>query len=278
MSEAPVLWNVIYSGEDRWWAHQRYQYDNSRVHRPVGEVIFQEILEGQVEIVLGDGSRHIATAGTALLFQHGEDSRYGFPADNRLHYRGRWLTMIGAGLPEHWNHLRARTGPVVPMDDALRAAHDHLRDLAKPSARCDATTIAAAIHALTMTLLSGARERQRQELSPVECAIDDLLAKPSAPWSLKRLADTHGVSREHLTRAFIQRVGSPPATWLNQARLTRALHLLQHTGLGLSQLAQESGFGSTHTMARLVREHTGLSPEHYRIRHRTTHDRRRPRL
>lgn len=264
---ADILWRASYSGREAMPATASYAYENR--DRPSNLCIIQVVEAGQVEMRACDGSLHLATAGHAFLFRYGEDSAYGFPSGNTLPYVTHWITFEGAGLAAHWDYIRTITGPVVPVTDELLAGMQHLAELAEPRTRCSRPAMAMAVHAFVVQLVTSVGERRRQTQSPVERAIDDLLANPAAPWSLKEVADEHGVSREHLTRAFLGRIGQSPAAWLNQARIAKARHLLGQSDIGMSDIAIQAGFSSTHTMARLIKEATGLSPRLYRTIRRT---------
>lgn len=267
--DADILWQATVYGREAMPATQSYWYENR--DRPSGFNIIQIVDAGQVLVRACDGSQHLATAGHAFLFRYGEDSAYGFPPGNTLPYLTQWITLEGAGLSAHWDYIRTITGPVVPVTDELLAGIRHLAELAEPRTRCSRPAMAMAVHAFVMQLVTSGGERRRQTQSPVERAIDDLLANPAAPWSLKEVADVHGVSREHLTRAFLGRIGQPPATWLNQARITKACHLLGQTDIAIGDIAVQAGFSSTHTMARLIKETTGHAPSHYRdVRRKNT--------
>ncbi len=267
-SDLDVLWRVTYYGHDALPASASYYFENL-ARRPLNNCIIQIIESGLVEVRAADGSRHLAHAGEAFLFRYGEDSTYGFPAGAVLPYLSSWIVLEGAGLADHWDLLRAYSGPVIPASDDLRLSVSHLATLAEPRARCHPTTMAGAVYDFVMQLITSGQERVRSNQPPVERAIDDLLANPAAPWSLKEVAERHLVSREHLTRAFQQRMSQPPAAWLNQARLIKARHLLVQTDLPIHEVAEQAGFSSTHTLARLIREATGLSPQHYRESRRT---------
>ena len=268
-SDLDILWRVTFYGRDAMPASLAYFFANLN-RRPIGQCIIQVVDSGHVEIRSADGNRHLAHAGEAFLFRYGEDTTYGFPANNTLPYRSTWIALEGSGLPDHWDLLRAMIhGPIIPVSDDLRVAMAHLAALAEPRARCDPTTMATAVYTFVMQLVTSGRERMRSHQPPVERAIDDLLANPAAPWSLKEVAERHSISREHLTRAFQQRMGQPPAAWLNHARTVKARHLLTQSDLAISAVALQAGFSSTHTLARHIKETTGLSPQHYRESRRT---------
>lgn len=262
-----ALWRVSAYGREAMPATQKYAFENQN-RKPTGFCVVQVVEAGQVQIRTSDGSQHLATAGHAFVFRYGEDSAYGFPAGNRLPYLTHWIALEGAGLAEHWDLIRTLTGPVFPVSDELLAGMHQLAELAKPRTLCSRPAMAAAIHSFVIQLIARVDERRRETQSPVERAIDDLLTNPAASWSLKEVADRHGVSREHLTRAFVVRVGQAPATWLNQARVTKARTLLAQSDIPIGDIAVQAGFSSTHTMARLIKDATGLSPAHYREKRR----------
>ncbi len=262
-----ILWQVAFYGREAMPATFPYSFEN-RHRGPVGHCIFQIVEAGQVEIRDLKGNWHLATPGHAFIFRNGDHSAYRFPKGNRLPYITQWIDLEGAGLIEHWDALLITTCPVVPVTDELRSGMRHLAALAEPQARCSPPAMAAAVHAFVMQLVTSVDERHRLTLTPVEQAIDDLCAKPAAAWSLKEVAERHGISREHLTRAFLARVGQSPAAWLNQARVAKACHLLGQTDIELSDVAVQAGFSSAHTLARLIKQATGLSPRLYRQKRR----------
>ncbi len=262
-----LLWQVSFYGRESMPATATYFYDNR--DRQPNCCVIQVVEAGQVLVRATDGTTHLASAGQAFLFRQGEDSTYAFPTNNILPYVTQWLLLNGAGLAAHWDYLRTLSGPVIPATETVLAGMRHLAELAAPRTRCSRPAMALAVHAFVMHLITSVGEQHRQTQSPVERAIDDLIATPASPWSLKEVADKHGVSREHLTRAFLDRIGTSPAAWLNHARVAKVRHLLAQTDITLRDIAAQAGFASLHTMARLIKEATGLSPSQYRAQHRT---------
>ena len=261
-----ALWEIVTYGSQELPATARYHWDNFG-RTPADQCVFQVVEHGQVELHDPHGVRHEARSGEAFVFRNGEASTYQLPPGNRMPYRTRWLAFEGAGLADHWDVI-TRRDRIFGMTPDLEASFNRLGELADPRVRCDACTMALAVHGFVMLLISNARERERETLSPVERAIDELMANPAAPWSLKALADRHAISREHLTRVFQQRLGQAPGSWLNQQRVTKALQLLSQTDISIKDVAIQAGFSSTHTLARQIREATGESPLQTRQRTR----------
>lgn len=265
---AAALWTVAHHGRDRHPPHARYWWDNRR--RGGDLCVIQWTCAG--ELVLADAQgEHRAPVGTAAIFAHPSESTYGLAQDAREVYEAHWVALRGAGLMEHWRGLAALRGPVMPLaiDGPEHRAMRRLCALAEPRVRTGAVAMAAAVHAFVMLLWEGAGAARASALRPVEQAIEAMLAAPAAPWSLKRLAEEHRVSREHLARAFHERVGEPPAAWLARQRVRRAIELLAATDLPIRAVRDQAGFASSHTLIRRVRAETGLTPLELRLARRS---------
>ncbi len=256
--EAATLWRVTGFGRERHPTGERWWFENRARDQAV--VVLQFVLGGAILYRDAERRERRVAPGEALLFMHGEPTAYGMPPDATEPLVTEFLALAGAGVREHWALLRSH-GSVLPATEAGQALRcqqrllDHLPQLAG-----DATAAAAAVHAFVLELLALRRQAHALALTPVERAVEDLLRSPNAALPLKTIAERHGVSREHLTRSFLARMGTPPGAWLARARLERALALLAHTRLPIGEVARQAGYSSTHTLARQVRAATGASP------------------
>jgi AraC-like DNA-binding protein len=253
------LWEVGWHGSDRHPPGSQYWWDN-RLRTYEGCVI-QWTIAGELRYC--DAERDVRVPpGHAVLFMQPSESSYGLAADARSTYVAEWVNLCGAGLTAHWRGLTALRGPVLalPVGGPEYRAMRRLCELADPRARTAPVAMAAAVHAFVLMLWEGASLSRDADRRPVELAIDAMLAAPTAPWSLKRLAEEHGVSREHFARAFHERVGQPPAAWLAMQRGNRAIALLTATELPIRAIRDQAGFTSSHALIRRVRAATGYAP------------------
>lgn len=266
-ADPPPLWRVGWFGAERhapgdpWWWDNRTRF---------GDVaVFQFAISG--EMLLRDtAGDHRVGPGQAALFLHPSESAYGLPPDARDPFVTEWITLEGAGLAAHWRALIALRGPVVPAppDGPVHRAFRELLASAGPRTRTPPEAMAAAVHAFVLQLWSGASAARAGDLRPVDQAVEAMLAAPVAPWSVKRIASQHGVSREHLARAFRERVGLPPAAWQAQERVRVAIGLLERTDLPVRAVRDQAGFSSSHALIRRIRAATGLGPVELRRRSR----------
>ena len=82
--------------------------------------------------------------------------------------------------------------------------------------------------------------------------------------TVERIADSLGVHRTTLNKHFKEKMKITPAVHLNMIRLQYALLLLKSTSSSIKEIAELAGFGSAGYFSKVVRKHTGQSPEEYR--------------
>jgi len=261
--ERATHWRLAAWGRERHVPAEGYWFENRE--RGDGSVVFQVTIAGSMMLRDGKVVQDVPP-GHAALFLHDDDSAYGMPHGSTAAYTCEWLSLNGSGLREHWNALRARFGSVVAVDDQVLADARRLCKQADPRRGAEPIAMAGAVHSFVLGLFVSLRRDHQAAQSPVERALDDLFANPLGAPPLKRLAERHGCSREHLARTFTERMGMPPAAWLADQRLERAISLLRDTGLPIAAIATQCGFGSTHTLARQVRATTGAGPQALRRR------------
>jgi AraC-like DNA-binding protein len=259
-----TLWHVDGYGRTVMPAKSRYWFENLS-RSPAGSIIFQLNLVGR--ILYKDPQGEVETGpGDALLFAYGESSCYGRPEPLTKPYVCEYVQFLGAGLAEHWNVLRRRHGSVLHLsvDTPLRQEMQRLWAPANRRTKLTDAERAAAVQTFIMRLFSLLDTQWAEARTPVERAVEDLLRNPTFQRGLKQVAQQHGCSREHLVRVFRDKMGCTPSTYIFKARLNRALELLRETHLPPTQVAEQSGFGTPHTLTRHLRAATGLPPIRWR--------------
>lgn len=82
--------------------------------------------------------------------------------------------------------------------------------------------------------------------------------------SLDELAAEAQLSPFHFARMFKHSVGLPPRAYLTQLRVEKALELLEHTDLPVTEIAFEVGYSSNQVLARVFFKHQNMTPTDYR--------------
>ncbi len=82
--------------------------------------------------------------------------------------------------------------------------------------------------------------------------------------SLAAMAEMAGVSPEYFSRIFHSITGMNYHKWLNLIRLEKAVSLLAHQDISLTDVAMLSGFQSISSFNRVFHEAKGMAPGEYR--------------
>ncbi len=91
-------------------------------------------------------------------------------------------------------------------------------------------------------------------------ALTAVHTRPGAPWTLERLATEAGMSRSRFAESFREAIGTTPADYVADWRLSIARAELR-AGKPLKLLASELGYANASALSRLfTQRHQGLSP------------------
>jgi AraC-like DNA-binding protein len=90
--------------------------------------------------------------------------------------------------------------------------------------------------------------------------------RPTATWTLRRLAREVGSSRSTLTDRFTQLVGQPPMRYLAHWRMQLATKLLADGAAKVSAIASDVGYDSEAAFSRAFKKIVGLAPATWRRR------------
>ncbi len=97
---------------------------------------------------------------------------------------------------------------------------------------------------------------------------EEIVADPSAQYTLADLANRAAVSPRHLCRLFQDEMQMTPAKFVEQVRFDSARSLLDN-GESVTNTAFMSGFGSMETLRRTFISRLGVSPRAYQNRFKT---------
>jgi AraC family transcriptional activator FtrA len=114
-------------------------------------------------------------------------------------------------------------------------------------------------------------QRQFVELPVPECTGDSL--QPVLVWMLANLRDDHTVaelaihaklSERTFARRFVAETGTTPHRWLTMQRVLHARQLLEETRLGVDDIADAAGFGTSALLRHHFHRVVGVAPNDYR--------------
>ncbi|MFG0247339.1 MAG: helix-turn-helix domain-containing protein [Phycisphaeraceae bacterium JB051] len=263
-SSEPPFWSVWSYGHDTKMPSEKYNWSNHD-RGPHHCLCIQYNIRGSINYV-ERGQKFVVKQEQAFVFSYMEDTRYYLEPGRDEEYECIWLNLSGAGLREHWHYLRQQFGSILTIDpkSSTMRTFNQIYDMAAPKRNTDPYDMASAVNRLVMQIADDLRARWQKTEPPVDQAIEQLLQHPTGTLSLKSIAARFDVSREHLTRRFVDKMGISPGQYLIQQKLQRALILLKETNLPITQVAEQSGFGTSHTLIRQMQTTHGMSPTEYR--------------
>jgi len=87
---------------------------------------------------------------------------------------------------------------------------------------------------------------------------------PERPWTVATLAAKVDMSRSAFSAAFRDIVGQPPLHYVREARMQAACRLLEHSRLGLKEIAIRVGYDSAAAFSTAFKRWAGVAPGSFR--------------
>ena len=94
-----------------------------------------------------------------------------------------------------------------------------------------------------------------------------ITANPDEDLRIGQLAKRMGLSPRHFARIFKTEVGTTPADWVKEARVTAACRMLESGKTFPKEVASNCGFANADTLRRAFVSIVGVTPAEYRKRH-----------
>lgn len=218
-------------------------------------VILQHTLAGS-GIYETKVARREVGPGMAFLAIVPERSQYYYPAGAAEPWRFRWLNLKGGFSHAFWGAFRDEFGSVLPLDSASSAGRllDGLFHLLDSTPAADPLMTSEQVYAFAMAWRRELLEVSARPRDPLREAVTFCERHCRLPIRVKEVADRVGLSREHLTRIFVERYGLGPAAYLRQLRLENARKLLDSTGHPLGEIARLTGFQDARQLRKWLRD------------------------
>ncbi|HEX2034117.1 MAG TPA: helix-turn-helix domain-containing protein [Chloroflexota bacterium] len=225
---------------------------------------------GQVAVQIDGVTLHVGAQQVALL-KPGHREYFRFASQTETHHS--WLNLERPPLPhEYLAALDAAPGCL-----ALSPAMAQLMEAALAMRKRGVSQRVALVALVASALALYVDEATAQGLLPRDGGEGRLHPAVAAAQALVRqrlperigladLAQGAHVTPEYLVRLFRLHLGTTPVRYLWGERVRYGLHLLEHTGLSVAEVAEQAGFQSAKHFSRLVRVSSGLSPREVRRR------------
>lgn len=119
-------------------------------------------------------------------------------------------------------------------------------------------------------------EQRLRDLAVLRGVRDRIDRQYQLPLDVETLAREAGLSAGHLSRSFKAAYGESPYSYVMTRRIERAMHLLRHSDMSVTDVCFTVGFSSLGTFSTRFSELVGTSPSVYRTHARDGADRVAP--
>ncbi len=197
-----------------------------------------------------------------------ERSCYFYPPESQQPWVFDWVNFYGPLSQQLFQALRDEFGPVIPLASGGAAMAVLQRLITTISQRKQPDRWQASRHAYDF-ILEWWREVEQPPASAeagLERAIRFCREHFREQHGIKEIAAEAGMSREHFSRLFSERLKETPAAYLRGLRLVEAATLLRQTRLPLAEIAYRSGFYSTRHFLRAFQRSYNENPTAHRRR------------
>ncbi|WEX90139.1 AraC family transcriptional regulator [Sinorhizobium garamanticum] len=203
--------------------------------------------------------------GETLLLLVPHNHRYWLEDGGRWEFF--WISMNGEEALRIHRAILAVTGPVLKLQPKTieHLADCSLRLISGGETPGRASAIAYEAAMALYDDVFGSHPVFSQEYRTMHHVIDHIMANLEKPLPVEELARVSGLSRAHFSRVFAASEGMPPAEFVLQKRLQRAVKLLTKTAdLPVKEVAILSGFEDPNYFAKVFRRVFGASPTEFR--------------
>lgn len=218
-----------------------------------------------------DGAPYVLAADEAILVAPGQPHSR-LPLDGE---RPQWL-VIRFSMSSDPEWLTLMQNLVFRFDPERRRLLDELRRACGRRQTMPEEDSAAAECLLRLALLlnslrtaEGRQIRTQPELPPAVRRLCRLLVTAGGEnRTFTEIAKEQGISAGHLRMLFKRATGKTPTRARSDERRRRAVHLITHTELNMSEIAARLGFGSIYAFSRFFKRCMGISPLRFRMQER----------
>ncbi|THF78737.1 AraC family transcriptional regulator [Cohnella fermenti] len=217
---------------------------------------------GTVEIMIDD-LRLTVRSGHMIKLMPGREETFRFASSEETWHR--WVAVHPRDLSEEAFRYFDELPTVLALSEEMNRLTDLILSLQLRLSDDDPLLRSLGFSALQLFPIESSRHTwEKEKHSAVYRAIEWVRVHYAEDIALGDIAKACGVSAEHLIRLFKQHEKRTPIQFLWDHRLDRAISLLIHTGLAITEIADRCGFKSSNHFARLVKQSTGLTASQIR--------------
>lgn len=262
MSSSPSA--VSFNGIMSAWAGTIIYPPGGRYGPRVQDDLQLVLLHSGEMLVEIDGITHQITPGSVVFLKPEHHEQFIFSSRGETWHR--WISVHVNDLSQKEKACFEEMPLFQPISEELNRLTDMMLSLQHELPSDSDVLRSLGMSAILLYISGISRARAQEEVHPSVLLAKSLIHSAyHEELSLTLLAKHAGVSPEHLVRLFRTYEHTTPIKYLWQHRVLRALELLTHTGLSITEITFTCGFKSTYHFARMVKVQTGKTPRDARL-------------
>jgi AraC-like DNA-binding protein len=213
---------------------------------------------GEMDVTIDDQLLHVEP-GHVILLKPGHEEFFTFSKTEETWHR--WIAVHVSPLSKITLDALYRMPVCLPLTEEMNRITELILNMQSHRSADDPVIRSLGLAALHLFPTDSATMRGQREKHPaVYQAISWIRDHFAEEIRLRDMAFHAGLSPEHLLRLFKQHENTTPIQYVWRYRVERAIEMLSHTGLNITEIAQRCGFKTSHHFARMIKQETGRTP------------------
>ena len=225
-------------------------------------------LKGRGEIRVQDCVAFL-TPGKAFLHNHNDQEVcYYYPENGTEPWNFLWISFYGGNSADLVSEINDNYGYIfdVPLDsDLVNTLLEYKKSSGEIQILSPLEGSALVGNMLKELCMDRSNTVPASGNAALIAAVQSLInSDPGSDWQVERIAGKFNVSREHLSRIFVQETNLPLYEYIIRIRLKMALDLLLHTRLSGKEIADRCGWKDYSNFYRIFKDRFAHSPQEVR--------------
>ena len=225
-------------------------------------------LKGRGEIKVQDCITQL-TPGKAFLHNHNDpEVCYYYPKDGKETWNFLWISFYGAESSKLISEINENCGyifDVSPDSNLVKTLLEFKNCSGEIQILSPMEGAALVCNILKELLHPGSTAAPVSGNAALISAVQSLInTDPGGDLQVERIAAKFNVSREHLSRIFVQETNLPLHEYIIRIRLKMAVNLLLHTRLSGKEIADRCGWKDYSNFYRIFKDRFAHSPQEVR--------------
>ena len=241
-----------------------YYWDNS-IRKDTPHIVFQYTLQGKGILEINGKQSEVAPEQGFVLKIPSANTKYFYPSDCDEKWMFVYCCFSGGTCEYLYEQTTAKYGNLFNLPTATPIIRDLFSFRHRAAKAINAAEGADFVFKLLTTLSTSKYSLQS---NPYNLIINKakryIQENTDKPINVSDIANSIDISREYLTRLFVEYLSTTPHKYIERGKLLEALGLLLNTELSNKQIAYKCGFSSAAQFGRTFKRVIGTTPQKYR--------------